>query len=71
MRWSLRTFGIMSHELVKEEQNRLLEKVNAYKLAKKIPEKTMVEKDVAIKSMKWSIMDLKRALNPRKTEKSS
>lgn len=45
---------------MKEERDRLLEEVNGYKMEKKKLAKALLEKKVAMKAMKLSLVDLER-----------
>lgn len=57
-------------DLAKEGRDRFLEKVDTYKMKNDNLEKTLLEKRIAMNAMKWSLVDLKRALNRLTTEKS-
>lgn len=57
-------------ERVKEERDCLLDEVGAYKMEKKKHEKTMLEKEVEMEAMTWSVMDSERPMNRLETEKS-
>lgn len=54
---------------MKEERNHLIEKANVYKMEKEKYEKTIIEKEVAMEAMRWSVVDLGRTLNCLETEK--
>lgn len=55
---------------VKEEQIRLCEEMNSYKMEKQKLEDVLLENEVAMKEMKRSVLDLEKTVNHVRTKES-